>query len=41
MKVFNSIYIGYTSCPVFTSNKKLLLAEFKYNKELDETFPVF
>ncbi|CAK59605.1 unnamed protein product (macronuclear) [Paramecium tetraurelia] len=34
-------YEGYTSCPVYTSNKKVLLAEFKYNKQLDETFPVF
>jgi len=31
-------YFGYTSCPIFTGNNKLLLAEFKYNCELDETF---
>ncbi|CAD8194700.1 unnamed protein product [Paramecium pentaurelia] len=34
-------YLGYTSCPIFTSQTKLLLAEFKYNSELDETFPIF
>ncbi|CAD8187438.1 unnamed protein product [Paramecium octaurelia] len=34
-------YQGYTSCPIFTSQSTLLLAEFKYNSELDETFPIF
>ncbi|CAD8115388.1 unnamed protein product [Paramecium sonneborni] len=34
-------YQGYTSCPIFTSQSKLLLAEFKYNSQLDETFPIF
>jgi len=32
-------YQGYTSCPLFVGNGKVLLAEFKYNGELDETFP--
>lgn len=32
-------YNGYTSCPLFVGNNKVLLAEFKYNGELDETFP--
>jgi len=32
-------YSGYASCPIFTGDKKLLLAEFKYGGVLDETFP--
>jgi len=31
-------YWGYTSCPLFTGKGQLLLAEFKYNADLDETF---
>ena len=31
-------YDGYTSCPIFTGENKLMLAEFKYNNEVDETF---
>lgn len=31
-------YEGYTSCPIFTSQSKLLLAEFKYDGVIDETF---
>ncbi|CAK59199.1 unnamed protein product (macronuclear) [Paramecium tetraurelia] len=26
----------YTSCPFYASNKKVMIAEFKYNKQLDE-----
>lgn len=31
-------YEGYTSCPIFTGDKKLMLAEFKYDAVVDETF---
>lgn len=34
-------YDGYTSCPLFTSRGTLMLAEFKYNTELAETFSAF
>jgi len=34
-------YGGYTSCPLFVGNGKLLLAEFKYGFALDETFKPF
>ena len=33
-------YDGYTSCPLVTGIGKLVLAEFNYKKEPDETFPV-
>lgn len=33
-------YDGYTSCPLVTGLGKLVLAEFNYKKEPDETFPV-
>lgn len=33
------IYKGYTSCPLFVGDGKLQLAEFRYNAEVDETFP--
>jgi hypothetical protein len=33
------IYDGYTSCPIPVGNNKLMLCEFKYNGEVDETFP--
>jgi len=33
-------YEGYTSCPLVTGIGKLVLAEFDYNKQPDETFPV-
>lgn len=33
-------YAGYTSCPLVTGIGKLVLAEFNYKKEPDETFPV-
>lgn len=33
-------YDGYTSCPLITGIGKLVLAEFNYQKEPDETFPV-
>ena len=31
-------YGGYASCPLFTGKRKLLLAEFKYDGVVDETF---
>jgi hypothetical protein len=31
-------YDGYSSCPLFTGNKELMLAEFKYDGEISETF---
>lgn len=34
-----SIYNGYTSCPLVTGYGKLLLAEFDYKNEPQETFP--
>ena len=33
-------YDGYTSCPVVTGIGKLVLAEFDYHKQPQETFPV-
>jgi len=33
-------YFGYTSCPILLGQKKLMLAEFKYNAEINETFPI-
>lgn len=33
-------YDGYTSCPVITGRGKLIMAEFNYDKEPVETFPV-
>jgi len=32
-------YDGYTSCPLVTGYGSLVLAEFDYNNEPDETFP--
>ena len=31
-------YEGYASCPLFTGKRKLMLAEFKYDGVVDETF---
>jgi hypothetical protein len=28
-------YNGYTSCPIFVGDKKLVLAEFLYDKKID------
>ncbi|MEZ4799515.1 MAG: FAD/NAD(P)-binding oxidoreductase [Flavobacteriales bacterium] len=33
-------YTGYTSCPLVTGYGKLVLAEFDYNNEPMETFPM-
>ena len=33
-----SVFTGYASCPLFVGKRKLMLAEFKYNGEIDETF---
>lgn len=33
-----SVYDGYTSCPLLTGDSKVLLAEFKYGGEPQETF---
>ncbi len=35
------IYDGYTACPIFVGQNKLLLAEFKYNGVKVETFAPF
>lgn len=35
-----AVYDGYTSCPLVTGIGKLVLAEFNYKKEPDESFPV-
>ena len=35
----NGTYNGYTSCPLVTGYGKLVLAEFDYDKEPDESFP--
>jgi sulfide:quinone oxidoreductase len=40
-EVGSARYDGYTSCPLFTGRGSLLLAEFKYNTELAETFSAF
>ena len=32
-------YDGYTSCPLVTGYGTLILAEFDYDKQPDETFP--
>ena len=34
----NARYNGYTSCPLFTGDKKLMLMEFGYNNLPMETF---
>eukprot|EP00331_Platyophrya_macrostoma_P004306 CAMPEP_0176424686 /NCGR_PEP_ID=MMETSP0127-20121128/10970_1 /TAXON_ID=938130 /ORGANISM="Platyophrya macrostoma, Strain WH" /LENGTH=341 /DNA_ID=CAMNT_0017805761 /DNA_START=220 /DNA_END=1242 /DNA_ORIENTATION=+ len=34
-------YTGYTSCPIFVGNDKLILAEFNYKPEPEETFNFF
>ena len=31
-------YKGYSSCPLFVGDGKLMLIEFKYGAEADETF---
>lgn len=31
-------YLGYASCPLFVGRLKLMLAEFKYDGVIDETF---
>jgi eukaryotic sulfide quinone oxidoreductase len=37
-KELNAKYNGYTSCPIFVGQNKLMLCEFKYGLEVDETF---
>jgi len=32
-------YNGYTACPIITERGKVLMCEFKYDKELDPTIP--
>ena len=34
-----AVYDGYTSCPLVTSRNEVLLAEFNYKFEKQETFP--
>jgi hypothetical protein len=38
-EVLTAGYNGYTSCPIFVGDKKLVLAEFQYGGKVDETFP--
>ncbi|KIY62098.1 FAD/NAD(P)-binding domain-containing protein [Cylindrobasidium torrendii FP15055 ss-10] len=38
-KVTNAAYNGYTSCPLLTAYGELMLAEFKYGLEPEESFP--
>merc|ERR1711862_779736 len=38
---FNAKYDGYTSCPIVLGRKELLLAEFKYDGNLAESFSKF
>lgn len=38
-KPLTASYDGYTSCPLVTGYGKLVLAEFDYDKNLEETFP--
>lgn len=33
-------YEGYTACPIITERGKVLMCEFKYEKELDPTIPL-
>lgn len=33
-------YNGYSACPIITEKGKVLMAEFKYGKELDPTIPL-
>lgn len=33
-------YLGYTSCPLVTGYGKLVMAEFDYDKQPQETFPI-
>ncbi len=39
-KPFPAKYTGYTSCPLVTGYGKLVLAEFGYDKQPSETFPI-
>jgi eukaryotic sulfide quinone oxidoreductase len=34
----NAKYEGYSSCPLFVGDKKLMLMEFKYGDQPNETF---
>jgi NADPH-dependent 2,4-dienoyl-CoA reductase/sulfur reductase-like enzyme len=37
-KVLNAKYEGYSSCPLFVGDNKLMLMEFKYGDQPNETF---
>ena len=39
-KAPSASYDGYTSCPLVTGYGKLVMAEFDYDKNPQETFPV-
>jgi len=39
-RVPDAIYDGYTSCPLVTGYGKLVMAEFDYDKQPQETFPI-
>ena len=38
-QAFSSVYNGYTSCPLVTGYGRLVLAEFDYDKQPQESFP--
>jgi sulfide:quinone oxidoreductase len=38
-KAFTGYYNGYSSCPLITGYGKLILAEFDYDNNPQETFP--
>ncbi len=38
-KILTASYDGYSSCPVVVSYDKVILAEFVYGYEAQETFP--
>ena len=35
---FKAFYDGYTACPIFVGENKLILAEFLYDGKTEETF---
>ena len=37
-KPLGAVYNGYGSCPLFVGDKKIMLAEFKYERKDNETF---
>ena len=39
-KELSAKYDGYTSAPIFTGDNQVLYTEFKYDKEVCESFPM-